>query len=220
MSRPRRHRRRRCQPLACGWRNGVAGQLGAATRRSELRRGGVKFTPTELVNSSPCWRCEFGTQLRSICWASRRSRLPQPADLAYADLNLLGVSSPRRKGVFKASLDPRPLVSFVSTGNASSRRFSPSTPGSADNAHAGRFSSSRFWGGAGYHPAFKPPDHYPPCPASGSTGPSSNEVTISRWRLFPPTRLCAMGGGRSTSPIPRVGLKAWFTDHCDLIIYW
>ena len=185
------------------------------TRGQNFVAGGVKFTTYELVNSVALLAVQFGTRLEIDLLGVSTIKLPQAGPtFAYADLNLLVVIAPE-EGVFKASLILGPS-SFVIDRKCKLTGGFAFYAWFGDNAHAGDFVVTL----GGYHPAFKPPDHYPTVPRLGFNWPVSTEVTISGGAYFALTPSCAMGGGSLNVAYTSGGLKAWFTAHADLIIYW
>lgn len=185
------------------------------TRGQNFIAAGIKFTTYELVNSIALLAVQFGNRLEIDLLGVSSIKLPQVGPtFAYAELDLLVVIAPD-DGVFKASLvlgsesfvlDPK---CKLTGGFAFYAWF-------GDNPHAGNFVVTI----GGYHPSFTPPDYYPTIPRLGFNWPVTSEISISGGAYFALTPSCAMGGGSLDVVFASGGLKAWFTAHADVIIYW
>ncbi|MGB3246465.1 MAG: DUF6603 domain-containing protein, partial [Sulfitobacter sp.] len=185
------------------------------TRGQNFIAAGIKFTTYELVNSIALLAVQFGNRLELDLLGVSSIKLPQVGPtFAYAELDLLVVLAPD-EGVFKASLVLGP-ESFVLDPKCKLTGGFAFYAWFGDNAHAGNFVVTI----GGYHPAFKPPDYYPVIPRLGFNWPVTTEISISGGAYFALTPSCAMGGGSLNVVFTSGGLKAWFTAHADLIIYW
>lgn len=185
------------------------------TRGQNFIAAGIKFTTYELVNSIALLAVQFGTRLEIDLLGISSIKLPQVGPtFAYAELDLMVVIAPD-DGVFKASL-VLGAESFVLDPKCKLTGGFAFYAWFGTNKHAGNFVVTI----GGYHPNFDPPDYYPVIPRLGFNWPVTAEISISGGAYFALTPSCAMGGGSLDVVFSSGGLKAWFTAHADVIIYW
>jgi hypothetical protein len=72
----------------------------------------------------------------------------------------------------------------------------------------------------GYHPAFRPPAHYPTVPQLGFNWSVSDHVSIKGTSYFALTPSCVMAGGGLDVQFHDGDLGAWLTAHADFLISW
>ena len=176
---------------------------------------GVSFTSFKIVNSNVLAVVEFGKEFAISIMGLSTVKLPHDGHTyAYAELMIQIVVKPA-EGVISAMalLSPN---SFV---------FDPAchlTGGFAfcvwfgSNPHAGDFVLTI----GGYHPSFPVPDWYPQVPRLGFNWAVSKTVTIKGEAYFALTPSCVMVGGALEVLYHSGNLKAWFTAHADVIVYW
>ncbi len=176
---------------------------------------GLKFTSFEIVNGNALAIVRFGQHFEIDLLGLATIKLPQVGPTyAYAVLQLRVVIDPG-DGLFAASLVLAP-ESYVldkdcqlTGGFAFYLWFGP-------NEHAGDFVVTL----GGYHPAFDKPEWYPDESRLGFNWPVSKEVTISGGAYFALTPSCGMLGGSLEVQYASGDLKAWFTAHADILVFW
>jgi hypothetical protein len=84
------------------------------------------------------------------------------------------------------------------------------------NPHAGDFVLTL----GGYSPYFKPPNWYPMEPRLGFNWALDSHVSISGGAYFALTPSALMAGGALAVQYKSGNLRAWFTAHADIIIWW
>jgi len=72
----------------------------------------------------------------------------------------------------------------------------------------------------GYHPAFRPPAHYPAVPRLGIHWQVSGELSITGELYFALTPSCLMAGGKLCAIFKSGGIEAWFVAYADFLLSW
>lgn len=72
----------------------------------------------------------------------------------------------------------------------------------------------------GYHPAFRPPAHYPTVPRLGIHWQVSNELSITGELYFALTPSCIMAGGKLAAVFKSGIIEAWFIAYADFLLSW
>lgn len=179
---------------------------------------GLEFTSFELVHTQALLVAEFGTDFQLALLGLSTMQLPQPEEnsptYAYVQMQLRAVFKPQEGYIAATAI--LSSGSYVLTkachltgGFAFSLWFGP-------NAHAGEFVITL----GGYHPAFKPPAHFPTVPRLGFNWVVSDTVSITGDAYFALTTSCIMAGGGLDVQFHDGDLRAWFTAHADTLVSW
>jgi hypothetical protein len=72
----------------------------------------------------------------------------------------------------------------------------------------------------GYHPAFKPPSHFPTVPRLAFNWAVSDDVSVQGDCYFALTTSCVMAGGGLQILFHDGDLQAWFTANADFLVSW
>ncbi len=179
---------------------------------------GVKFTSFKLADSFALLSVAFGNRLQFALLGLTKVALPPGAAAShcavYAELQIRAVLDPDA-GVF--SIEGRLTEnSFVfdtkirlTGGFAFFVWF-----GKAEKA--GDFVISL----GGYHPAFRPPSHYPVVPRVGIRAQLSKELTIVGEAYLALTPSCLMTGLKLAAVFESGDLMASFVAYADFLIAW
>jgi hypothetical protein len=176
---------------------------------------GVQFTTFELMKSFVLLSVQFGNELVFALLGVSTITLPQAGPTyARAELTLDAVLRPAA-GTFQVTalltansyvLDP---ACHLTGGFAFWLWF-------GSNEHAGDFVVTL----GGYHPLFDPPPWYPTIPRLGFDWNVSDTVHFTGGVYFALTPSCVMAGGSLALTYHSGDLRAWFTAHVDMIVYW
>jgi hypothetical protein len=176
---------------------------------------GVQFTTYELLFSNVMLAIEAGKEFEILLLGKSVASLPPVGvSYAYVELDLEVVLIPDQ-GLFKAE-------AILSQNSFLLERACHLTGGFAffswfgNNQYAGDFVFTI----GGYHPAFKPPSHYPIISRVGFNWIVSSEVLIKGGVYFALTPSCMMAGGSLEALFHSGNLRAWFTAYADMLIYW
>jgi hypothetical protein len=72
----------------------------------------------------------------------------------------------------------------------------------------------------GYHPAFRPPAHYPTVPRLGMHWQISSELSVTGELYFALTPSCLMAGGKLCATFKSGIIEAWFIAYADFLLSW
>ncbi len=179
---------------------------------------GIEFTTYELLRARALLIVEFGNDFQIALLGLASLKLPQRTigDQCYAfvELQLSAIFKPQ-DGFFGMS-------AVLSSNSFVIARDCHLTGGFAfylwfgASEHAGQFVTTL----GGYHPAFKPPKHFPLVPRLGINWSVSETVSIKGGAYFALTPSCVMAGGALEILFNAGDLRAWFTAHADLIVAW
>jgi hypothetical protein len=176
---------------------------------------GVQFTSFELIHSNVVAVVEVGKEFDLfVLGKSYGSFPPAGTTYAYVELDIEVVLQPDQ-GLFKAEAILAPN-SYVLDPNCHLTGGFAFYSWFGSNPHAGDFVFTV----GGYHPAFKPPSHYPVVDRLGFNWPVSSEVLIKGGAYFALTPSCIMAGGSLEASYQSGNLRAWFTAYADILIYW
>jgi hypothetical protein len=176
---------------------------------------GVQFTSFELIHSNVVAVVEVGKEFDILVLGrSYGSFPPSGTTYAYVELDIEVVLQPS-EGLFKAEAILAPN-SYVLDRNCQLTGGFAFYSWFGSNPHAGDFVFTV----GGYHPAFKPPDHYPAVQRLGFNWPVSGDVLIKGGSYFALTPSCIMAGGSLEAVYQSGNLRAWFTAYADILIYW
>lgn len=178
--------------------------------------GGIMFTTYEVINSTALLTAEFGNKFLLALIGLSRARFPMEGNQTYAYVEL------QLESIFDPSDG---LISFTAVLSPNSYLLDPAchlTGGFAmvfwygPNPHAGDFVVTL----GGYSPYFNVPAYYPKEPRLGFNWAVSSSVTISGGVYFALTPSAVMAGGELDARYHDGNLKAWFTAHADIIIWY
>lgn len=170
---------------------------------------GLRFSVAELLDGFALAVAQFGpsTELSLLGLA----RFDKP--ICHAELAIRMVLKPD-EGSFlaQAELTPNSWIldrqCKLSGGFAMAFWF--------DGPHKGDFVISL----GGYHPRFKPPEHYPVVPRLRMEWPISGELTVKGELYFAITPSMLMAGGRLEAAYHSGPIHAWFVAHVDMLMEW
>jgi hypothetical protein len=176
---------------------------------------GIQFTSFEVVRSFALVSVQFGHELVFSLLGISALRLPQVGPTyAYAELTIDAVLRPL-EGTFQLTalltansfvLDP---ACHLQGGFAFWLWF-------GDTEHAGDFVVTL----GGYHPLFEPPPWYPTLPRLGFAWNMGQTVHVTGGAYFALTPSCVMAGGSLALTFHEGDLRAWFTAHVDMLVFW
>ena len=176
---------------------------------------GVQFTSFELIHSNVVAIVEVGKEFDILVLGkSYGSFPPAGTTYAYVELDIEVVLQPD-EGLFMAEAILAPN-SYVLDPNCQLTGGFAFYSWFGSNPHAGDFVFTV----GGYHPAFKPPSHYPAVQRLGFNWPVSGDVLIKGGAYFALTPSCIMAGGSLEAVYQSGNLRAWFTAYADMLIYW
>lgn len=180
---------------------------------------GIQFTTYGLIQSRALLTAEFGRELKFALIGLSTVRFPKEDGLklspyAYFELQLMALFNPNEGVVsFSAMLSYNSFVidkaCKLTGGFAMVFWF-------GDNPHAGDFVLTL----GGYSPYFSKPAWYPQVPRLGINWPIDSHTSITGEAYMALTPSALMAGGALNVQYHAGNLKAWFTAHADIIIWW
>ena len=192
---------------------------------------GVRFTSFELIEAFALLTVSFGTETAISILGLARITVPPKAPteipkLACAEL-ALKVSFRVESGVLTAEAlltsnsyvftkDCKLTGGFAFYAWFKDLEIPGKERGSKIRILAGDFVVTL----GGYHPKFKPPEHYPLVPRLGLAWQVYANLRIAGEVYFALTPSCLMLGGRLAALFEEGGLRAWFDAYAHFFIAW
>lgn len=178
---------------------------------------GVKFTSFVMIESFALLSVSFGAEVEiGLLGLSRLSVPPlAPPDkvIACAELALRAVISFGEGSIkVEARLTENSFVLSRSCRLTGGFAFYLWFSGE----HAGDFVVTL----GGYHPAFRPPAHYPSVPRLGMHWQISSELSVTGEIYFALTPSCLMAGGKLCATFKSGIIEAWFIAYADFLLSW
>lgn len=177
---------------------------------------GLQFTSFDLIEGKALAIVEFGQEFQLAIIGLASARFPEAGSKVYAsiELQLEAVFKPA-EGIlfFSAVLTPNSFLLAPEcklTGGFAFELWFGASP------HAGDFVITV----GGYSQFFKPAAWYPAEPRLGFNWSLDSKITISGGSYFALTPSAIMAGGALAIVFKDGNLKAWFTAHADLIIFF
>ncbi|HEY7428877.1 MAG TPA: DUF6603 domain-containing protein [Gemmataceae bacterium] len=179
---------------------------------------GVRWTTFDLLKGFVLLTVAFGTDIEIGLIGILSLSVPREEPLGYAELDLL-VSFRAASGVLTASaaLSPASYVLDKNchlTGGFAFTSWFRDQP--APGARAGDFVVTL----GCYHPAYHPPDYYPPEPRVGFNWHLGDALAIQGGLYFALTPSAVMAGGSLSATFEAGPLKAWFDAWADFLMEW
>lgn len=176
---------------------------------------GVQFTTYEIINTNALAVVEFGKD--TVISLLGLSTLKQPIEgnpLIYAELDIEVIIAVA-EGAFKASAVLSPN-SYVLNPDAHLTGGFAFYAWWGSNEHAGDFVFTM----GGYHPAFKPPKHYPQEDRLGINWKINDQIYAEGGAYFAITPTAAMAGIAIQFVFQAGPLKAWYKAMADAILFY
>jgi hypothetical protein len=182
---------------------------------------GLKFSTFKVIQGQLLLVAEFGHDLKFALLGLAQLTLPLPPEggnapnpYVYIELQMAAVLVPS-EGFFgvAGNLTANSFVLAKDchiTGGFAYYMWFGSHP------QAGQFMMTA----GGYHPAFKPPAHYPQVARLGYNWQVSDYVTIRGGSYFAITPSCGMAGTSLEVLFEAGDIKAWFTAQADMMVTW
>lgn len=185
---------------------------------------GIRFNSFKIIDSFALLMVSFGLELEVDVLGLSTLVIPTPdagsaiEPLAEVQLALRAVFNPD-KGYLKVQAVLTSASFILSrechlTGGFAFYTWFKDNP--EEGASAGEFVLTI----GGYHPAYKPPAHYPKVPLLGFNWQVIPELIIKGDLYFALVPSAVMAGGYLSATFTDGGLKAWFKMGVDFIISW
>ncbi len=185
---------------------------------------GIRFNSFKIIDSFALLMVSFGLELEVDVLGLSTLVIPTPdaesaiEPLAEVQLALRAVFNPD-KGYLKVQAVLTSASFILSrechlTGGFAFYTWFKDNP--EEGASAGEFVLTI----GGYHPAYKPPAHYPKVPLLGFNWQVVPELIIKGDLYFALVPSAVMAGGYFSATFTDGGLKAWFKMGVDFIISW
>ncbi|WP_448547737.1 DUF6603 domain-containing protein [Thalassotalea fusca] len=177
---------------------------------------GLQFTTYEMINSTAMLIAELGSKFQLALVGQSNARFPLDGNEVYAYIELQ----------LEALFEPKDgYVSFTAVLSRNSYLYDPDchlTGGFAmeywfgENQHAGDYVLTL----GGYSPYFNIPKHYPSEPRLAFNWAVDSSTSISGGVYFALTPAAIMAGGTLDIRFHDGKLKAWFTAHADVLVWY